>query len=95
MVTGVSTPDGRMIANSARRISARRARIVLSHGAKRQIRVMLETLGFRVTKLVRTRIGSLADPSLQPGKWRALEAGEIASLLTNPQILRKDSQRRR
>jgi 23S rRNA pseudouridine2605 synthase len=95
LVAGVYTDDGRLAAKSARRVSARRARVILTRGAKRQIRVMFSTLNFRVTKLVRVRIGSLLDDSLPPGKWRLLDAAEISSLLTNPQILRKDSRRRK
>ena len=95
LVAGLYTPEGRMIAQAAHRISARRARVILTHGKKRQIRVMFSTLNFRVTKLVRIRIGSIRDDSLQPGKWRPLDPEEIAGLLTNPQILRKDSRRRK
>jgi len=33
-----------------------------------------------VVRLVRTRIGSLADRALGPGKWRTLSAAEIREL---------------
>lgn len=95
LVAGIYTPDGRLVAKAARRVSPRRAAVILTHGAKRQIRVMLSTLNYRVTKLVRIRIGSLRDDSLQPGKWRLLDPAEFQALLTNPQILRKDSRRRK
>jgi len=95
LVAGIFTPEGRLAAKAAQRVSARRAVVVLTHGAKRQIRVMFSTLNYRVTKLVRVRIGSLIDNSLRPGKWRLLDPAQTTSLLKNPQNLRKDSRRRR
>mgnify|MGYP006158123201 CR=1 FL=1 len=56
---GVYTPEGKLKAKSIERLSPRRLSIVLDHGAKRQIRVMFETLGYQVTKLLRVRVGGL------------------------------------
>jgi 16S rRNA U516 pseudouridylate synthase RsuA-like enzyme len=41
---------------------------------------MIEALGFKVLKLVRTRIGPLTLQGLEVGKWRALTEREIAAL---------------
>ena len=58
--------------------------IVLESGLKRQIRLMLDTLGLRVTKLVRTRVGSLTLGELPLGQTEELRKDDLAHLLTNP-----------
>lgn len=55
-------------------------RIVISEGRNRQVRRMCEAVGHRVLRLVRTRIGPLADPGLRPGECRPLNADEVRSL---------------
>ena len=54
--------------------------VVLTEGKNREVRRMVEAVGFKVLKLVRTRIGPLTLEGLQVGKWRELTAGEVASL---------------
>jgi len=41
---------------------------------------MLEAVGFKVLKLVRTRVGPLTLAGLQVGGWRNINAAEIAAL---------------
>lgn len=84
LIRGVHTPEGRAAAKSVKRISPRRLRIVLETGLKRQIRIMLEAVHIKVTKLVRIRIGSLVGGGLEIGQWRALEEDEIEALQKNP-----------
>jgi 23S rRNA pseudouridine2605 synthase len=55
-------------------------RIVIHEGRNRQVRRMCSAIGHPVQRLVRTRIGPVRDPNLPPGKWRALEAGEVRAL---------------
>jgi len=55
-------------------------RIVIHEGRNRQVRRMVEAVGLRVRRLVRTRIGPLSDPSLAPGAWRPLTPAEVRSL---------------
>jgi 23S rRNA pseudouridine2605 synthase len=55
-------------------------RIVIHEGRNRQVRRMCSAIGHPVQRLVRTRIGPVRDPNLGPGKWRALEAGEVRAL---------------
>jgi pseudouridine synthase len=81
---GVYSEGGKLKAKAIERLSSRRIRIVLDHGAKRQIRVMFETLGYQVTKLLRVRIGSLWLGDLEPGRWATLNAPEVEMLLGNP-----------
>ena len=54
--------------------------IVLHEGRKRQIRRMCDTVGHPVMRLIRVRLGGLADGDLPAGKWRALTRGEIEEL---------------
>jgi 16S rRNA U516 pseudouridylate synthase RsuA-like enzyme len=41
---------------------------------------MIEAVGFKVLKLVRTRIGPLWLEGLEVGKWRPLTAAELNAL---------------
>ncbi|MGJ8724166.1 MAG: pseudouridine synthase [Roseibacillus sp.] len=85
LVKGVHIPEvGQARAKYCKRVSSRRLTIVLESGLKRQIRLMLETLGLRVTKLVRTRVGSLTMDKLPVGATEELRKEDIAHLLTNP-----------
>jgi 23S rRNA pseudouridine2605 synthase len=54
--------------------------LVLHEGRNRQVRRMCAAIGHPVTRLVRVRIGPIADRTLQPGEWRALRADEVRSL---------------
>ena len=54
--------------------------IVLTEGKNREVRRMIEAVGFKVLKLVRTRIGPLTLEGLQVGGWRELTPAELASL---------------
>jgi 23S rRNA pseudouridine2605 synthase len=80
-LAGVYTPEGKLKAKAIERLSPRRIKIVLDHGAKRQIRVMFDTLGYQVTKLLRVRIGGLWLGDLESGRWAILNQREIAMLL--------------
>ena len=80
-LAGVFTEEGKLRAKHIERISARRIKVVLDHGAKRQIRVMFEALGYQVTKLLRVRIGNLWLGDLEIGRWAVLNAKEVKMLL--------------
>ena len=83
-LSGVFVEKTRMRAKEVQRLSSRRYRVVLETGLKRQIRMMFQTLGYQVQKLVRIRIGTLELEDFPVGAWRPLEAKEIARLQTNP-----------
>ena len=83
-LSGVYSAEGKLSAKSLRRMSARRISMVLDQGAKRQIRVMHEALGYQVTKLVRVRIGSLWGGDLEVGRHQLLGPEEILKACTNP-----------
>ena len=80
---GVYSEGVKLKAKAIERLSPRRIKVVLDHGAKRQIRVMFETLGYQVTKLLRVRIGSLWLGDLEPGRFAILNSREIELLMTN------------
>ncbi|HEY2142956.1 MAG TPA: pseudouridine synthase [Candidatus Udaeobacter sp.] len=61
-------------------ISPTRLRFVLRQGINRQIRRMLEAVGYRVKHLVRVRIGNLRLDDLPRGQWRTLTKRELESL---------------
>lgn len=55
-------------------------RLTIHEGRNRQVRRMCEAIGHPVTRLVRSRIGPLADRRLKPGAWRSLTPDELRSL---------------
>jgi len=54
--------------------------VVLTEGKNREVRRMIETVGFKVLKLVRTRIGPLTLAGLEVGKWRELTRADVAAM---------------
>lgn len=78
---GIHTAEGKLRAKAIERMSPRRIKVILDHGAKRQIRVMFEALRYRVTKLLRVRIGGLWLGDLAPGEHAILKSLEIRMLL--------------
>ncbi len=58
--------------------------VVLTEGKNREVRRMVEAVGFKVLKLVRTHIGSLTLAGLEVGKWRELTPGEVAAIRKRP-----------
>ena len=55
-------------------------RITVGEGRNRLVRRMCEAVGHPVRRLVRTRIGPLADRRLAPGAWRSLTTAETRHL---------------
>jgi pseudouridine synthase len=58
--------------------------IAITEGRNRQVRRMIEAVGSKVLKLVRTGIGGVRIGDLKIGSWRPLTASEIASLTVSP-----------
>jgi len=54
--------------------------IAIHEGRNRQVRRMCEAIGHPVRRLIRLRIGPIADPALSPGDWRVLTPSEVRSL---------------
>jgi len=79
---GVELDDGPTAPARVALVPPNALRLVIHEGRNRQVRRMCATVGHPVTRLVRIRIGPLADRSLGPGEWRALTADEVRALET-------------
>jgi 23S rRNA pseudouridine2605 synthase len=81
---GVELEDGRTAPAEVRLVQSRgdhaAIEIVIHEGKNRQVRRMCEAIGHPVRRLVRTRIGALADRDLAPGTWRTLRTDEVRAL---------------
>jgi pseudouridine synthase len=63
------------------RLSGRRFRMVLMEGRNRQIRRMVQKLGYKVVRLKRIRVACIRLGNLPAGAWRHLSPKEQKSLL--------------
>jgi len=79
LARGVDLEDGRTLPCVVERLRNSRVRMVLREGRNRQIRRMMDTVGRRVVRLVRLRIGGLELGELEVGKFR--QAGESDLML--------------
>ncbi|HEX5227260.1 MAG TPA: pseudouridine synthase [Bryobacteraceae bacterium] len=81
---GVTLSDGRTKPAQVQRVrdSAKYSfiEITIHEGRNRQVRRMIEALGSKVLKLVRTQIGGLSIGDLRIGKYRELARNELAAL---------------
>ena len=77
---GVELDDGAAQAVAVSLLETSVIRIVVHEGRNRLVRRMCEAVGHPVIRLVRTRIGPLADRKLPPGQWRALKPSEVREL---------------
>jgi 23S rRNA pseudouridine2605 synthase len=77
---GVELDDGLTAPAQAALIGPSVIRLTIHEGRNRQVRRMCEAIGHPVTRLIRTRIGPLADRKLKPGAWRELTTDEVRAL---------------
>jgi 23S rRNA pseudouridine2605 synthase len=77
---GVDLDDGRTAPAQVALVEPTVVRITIHEGRNRQVRRMCDAVGHPVLRLVRTRIGPLADRSLGPGEWRPLSVDEVRAL---------------
>ncbi len=77
---GVELEDGPTAPARVSRLDAGLLRITIHEGRNRQVRRMCEAIGHPVTRLVRSRIGTLADRRLKPGEWRVVTPDEVRAL---------------
>ncbi|HVM08797.1 MAG TPA: pseudouridine synthase [Acidimicrobiales bacterium] len=77
---GVELDDGPTAPAKVARLEPNVLRITIHEGRNRQIRRMCEAVGHPVVRLIRTKIGPLADRRLKPGAWRPLEPDEVRAL---------------
>jgi 23S rRNA pseudouridine2605 synthase len=78
---GVELEDGMTAPAQVSQPSPGVLRIVIHEGRNRQVRRMCEAIGHPVQRLVRVRVGTLHDRSLQPGRWRELDHRELKALM--------------
>jgi pseudouridine synthase len=55
--------------------------MTITEGRNRQVRRMIDAVGSKVLKLVRTAIGPIRIGELQMGKWRPLTEAEVRALM--------------
>jgi len=77
---GIALTDGMTAPAEAALLAPGVIRLTIHEGRNRQVRRMCEAIGHPVTRLVRSRIGPLADRRLKPGTWRVLTGDELRSL---------------
>jgi 23S rRNA pseudouridine2605 synthase len=77
---GVLLDDGITAPARVSRVAPGLLRIAIHEGRNRQVRRMCTAVGHEVLRLVRTRIGPVADTSLAPGTYRALTTAEVRRL---------------
>ena len=77
---GVELDDGTTAPARAALLEPSVVRLTIHEGRNRQVRRMCDAVGHPVVRLIRTRIGPLADRSLAPGAWRELTGDEVRSL---------------
>jgi len=65
---------------SVRNLAPNKIQIILHQGIKRQIRVMLGQLGFKVQRLIRIRLGPLTLRGVKPGSYRDLRKEDLEIL---------------
>ena len=80
LVEGVALEDG-----PARALSCRPAQggaiLTLGEGRKREVRRMLQAVGYPVKRLLRLQVGPVRLGNLPPGRWRRLSPEEVQALL--------------
>jgi len=77
---GVELDDGMTAPAKVGQRSDGSVTITIHEGRNRQVRRMIESVGHRVDRLVRVRIGPIKDSSLRPGSWRELSLSERKAL---------------
>ncbi len=77
---GIDLDDGMTAPADVVAVSPDLIKITIHEGRNRQVRRMFEAVGHDVLRLVRTRIGPLADTTLKPGEWRNLSRDEVLDL---------------
>jgi 23S rRNA pseudouridine2605 synthase len=77
---GVALDDGVTAPAKVALVPPRGLRITIHEGRNRQVRRMCAAVGCPVVRLVRVRVGPVADRRLKPGSWRPLTQAEVRNL---------------
>jgi pseudouridine synthase len=84
LAAGVELDDGRTAPARVRRVEPRRIELAIHEGRNRQVRRMLDAVGYPVTALHRSRYAGLTLDGLEPGGWRDLGDDELSMLRSAP-----------
>src|ERR1043166_2052400 len=84
LLTGIVLDGKRARIEHIHAIAPTHLRVILRQGINRQIRRMFESMGFRVKRLVRIRIGNLRLGDLPRGHYRSLTKRELEWLAVIP-----------
>jgi pseudouridine synthase len=88
LARGVELSDGMTRPAEVRRVrdsgKYSHLEIRITEGRNRQVRRMIEAIGSKVLKLVRTAVGPIAIGDLRIGTWRPLNAAEVSLLSGSP-----------
>ena len=79
--SGVEIGGRKTLPAKVDKISERKFTLTITEGKNRQVRRMCEDLGYKVIKLVRTRIGRLTLDDMETGEWRELSVAEVQEKL--------------
>jgi 23S rRNA pseudouridine2605 synthase len=77
---GIELDDGPTAPARAALVAPNVLRLTIHEGRNRQVRRMCAAVGHPVVRLVRTRIGPVAERDLKPGEWRPLTLAELRAL---------------
>ena len=77
---GIELDDGPTAPADASLVAPTILKLTIHEGRNRQVRRMCDAIGHPVLRLVRSRIGPIADRRLKPGQWRSLTSDELRAL---------------
>ncbi len=77
---GVDLDDGPTAPARARLLGPSRIELTIHEGRNRQVKRMLEAVGYPVRRLHRSAYAGLSADDLEAGAWRELGGGEVARL---------------
>lgn len=91
LIKGISLPEGKKRAVFAKNIKKAPAntwvKIIIREGKKRQVRRMMDKIGFPVLQLKRTGLGRLKLNKLPPGAYIQLKEKDIQKIFQKPKEL--------
>lgn len=84
LADGVELEDGVTAPARARLLGTSRVELTIHEGRNRQVKRMLEAVGYPARRLHRSAYAGLSADDLEPGAWRELDRNEVARLQTGP-----------